>query len=106
LNVLHYNDEAGRAAYLAGLHAAQVLIFEHTGKTIRRHRGVQNELRKLIRDDPRFDAELRAFLGRTYSLKAVADYEIGPDAEISLGHAQQAIATASRFVDIIADLLG
>jgi uncharacterized protein (UPF0332 family) len=27
LDVLHYNDEAGRAAYLAGLHVAQALIF-------------------------------------------------------------------------------
>jgi hypothetical protein len=27
-------DEAGRAAYLAGLHGAQALIVEHTGKFI------------------------------------------------------------------------
>jgi uncharacterized protein (UPF0332 family) len=40
LDVLHYNDEAGRAAYLAGLHAAQALIFERNGKVIKRHRGV------------------------------------------------------------------
>ena len=38
-------DEAGRAAYLAGLHAAQAVIVERTGKVIKRHRGVQNELR-------------------------------------------------------------
>jgi hypothetical protein len=31
LNVLHYNDEAGRAVYLAALHAAQ-------GAHIRAHR--------------------------------------------------------------------
>jgi uncharacterized protein (UPF0332 family) len=34
-------DEAGRAAYLAGLHAAQALVVERTGKVIRRH-GVFN----------------------------------------------------------------
>jgi uncharacterized protein (UPF0332 family) len=27
LEVMHYSDEAGRAAYLAGLHAPQALIF-------------------------------------------------------------------------------
>jgi uncharacterized protein (UPF0332 family) len=36
LDVLHYNDEAGRAAYLAGLHAAQALIFERSGLIIKR----------------------------------------------------------------------
>jgi uncharacterized protein (UPF0332 family) len=36
LDVMHYSDEAGRAAYLAGMHAAQALIFERTGKVIKR----------------------------------------------------------------------
>ena len=41
LDVLHYNDEAGRGGVsLAGLHAAQALIFERNGKVIKRHRGV------------------------------------------------------------------
>jgi uncharacterized protein (UPF0332 family) len=71
-------DEAGRAVYLAGLHAAQAVIVERTGKVIKRHRGVQNELRRLTNDDPRFDLELRAFLGRAYNFKAIADYETGP----------------------------
>ena len=33
-------DEAGRAAYLAGPHAAQAMIVERTGRVIKRHRGV------------------------------------------------------------------
>jgi uncharacterized protein (UPF0332 family) len=41
LDAHHWPDEAGRAAYLAGLHAAQALIFENTGKVIKRHSGVQ-----------------------------------------------------------------
>ena len=36
--VHHWSDEAGRAAYLAGLHAAQALIFERTGHTRKRSR--------------------------------------------------------------------
>ena len=71
-------DAAGRTAYLAGLHAAQALIFERTSKVIKRHRGVQNELQRLTKDEPRFDPELRAFLARTYNLKAIADYDTDP----------------------------
>jgi uncharacterized protein (UPF0332 family) len=73
-------DEAARAAYLAGLHAAQAVIVERTGRVIRRHRGVRNELWRLLKGDPRFDAELRGFLGRAYNLKSIADYETGPEA--------------------------
>jgi uncharacterized protein (UPF0332 family) len=98
LDLMHYADEAGRAAYLAGLHAAQALIFERTGKVIRRHRGVQNELRRLTKDEPRFDLELHAFLGRTYNLKAIADYETGPGAEVTVDQAEQAIETARRLI--------
>jgi uncharacterized protein (UPF0332 family) len=104
-DVMHYNDEAGRAAYLAGLHAAQALIFERTDSVIKRHRGVQNELRRLTRDDPRFDPELRAFLGRTYNLKATADYATEPNSEVTVEQAQQAIETAGRFIACIEELL-
>jgi uncharacterized protein (UPF0332 family) len=98
-------DEAGRAAYLAGLHAAQAVIVERTGKVIKRHRGVQNELRRLTNDDPRFDPELRAFLGRAYNLKAIADYETGPGARVSAELARATIETARRFVEVVAALL-
>jgi len=33
-------DEAGRAAYLAGFHAAQAFIYEQTGRTVKTHSGV------------------------------------------------------------------
>jgi uncharacterized protein (UPF0332 family) len=105
LDAHRWPDEAGRAAYLAGLHAAQALIFERTGKVIRRHRGVQNEVRRLTRDEPRFDLELQAFLGRTYNLKAIADYETGPGAEVTVDQAEQAIETARRFIAGIGELL-
>jgi|SRR5215472_5387507 len=98
-------DEAGRAAYLAGLHAAQALIFENTGKVIKRHRGVQRELARLMKDQQRFDADLRAFLGRTYNLKAIADYETGPGSYVTPGQARTAIETAARFIDCITELL-
>ena len=76
-------DEAGREAYLAGLHAAQALIVERTGDVMKRHRGVQGELARLTKDTPEFDPKLRIFLGRTYDLKAIADYETDPDCQVS-----------------------
>ena len=99
-------DEAGRAAYLAGLHAAQALVFERSGSVVKRHRGVQNALYRLTKDDPGFDPELRAFLGRAYNLREIADYMTGPGAEISGERAQDAIATARRLVATIGGLLG
>ena len=65
---------------------------------------MQRELARLTKDTPQFDTELRAFLGRTYNLKAIADYEIGPDAKVSPEMAADAIETARRFVARMAEL--
>ena len=70
LDAHHLADQAAGAAYLAGLHGVEALIFEHADNIIRRHCGVQRELGRLANDDPRFDHELRALLGRAYDLKA------------------------------------
>jgi uncharacterized protein (UPF0332 family) len=106
LDVLHWPEDAGRPAYLAGLHAAQALIFERTGNIAKSHRGVQHEFGRLTKDDPKFDVDLRTFLGRTYDFKAIADYLTGSDSQISIEQAQQAIATARRFIETIAVSLG
>lgn len=98
-------DEAGREAYLAGLHAAQALIVEITGKLVKTHRGVQHELARLTKDAPDFDIELRAFLGRTYNLKAIADYEIDPGSKVSPESAAEAIETTKHFVAKMAELV-
>jgi uncharacterized protein (UPF0332 family) len=76
-------DDAGRAAYLAGLHAAQVFIFETTEGVLKRHSGVQREFSRLVKDDPRVETGLRTFLSRTYQLKAIADYLTGPGSHVS-----------------------
>jgi uncharacterized protein (UPF0332 family) len=98
-------DEAGRAAYMAGLHAARALIFESTGEITKSHRRAQAEFGRLTKDDSRFDLELRAFLGRTFNLKALADYETGPGSHVSPERAREAIHTARRFVECVADML-
>jgi uncharacterized protein (UPF0332 family) len=106
VDVLHYTDEAGRAAYLAGYHAAQALIFERTGREARTHRGLNSQFNRLAKDDPRFDIDLRRFLAQAYDLKAVADYEFGPGSAVPLERVEAAIVAAARLVDCIAKLLG
>ncbi len=96
-----FTDEAGRAAYLAGYHAAQGLIFQREDKVFKTHNGVQGEFARLVKEDPHFDSGLRAFLGRAYNLKAVADYESGPGSKVSYAQATEAIKAAGRFVDVI-----
>jgi uncharacterized protein (UPF0332 family) len=59
----------------------------------------------LTKDEPRFDLELRAFLGRTYNLKAIADYGTDPGPEVTVEQAQQALDTATRFIACIEELL-
>ncbi len=99
------NEAAGRTAYLAGLHAAQALIFEATGRVFKKHATVQSEFGRLVKDEPRIDPELRGFLGRTYELKAIADYGIGPLAHVSAAAAREAVQAGRRFVDYVASLI-
>jgi uncharacterized protein (UPF0332 family) len=105
LDVMHYADEAGRAAYLAGFHAAEALISERTGKVAHTHDGVNSQFNLLTRGDARVGDELRAFLGRTYNLKALADYETGPGSVVTPERAEEALAVALRFVEVVAALL-
>jgi uncharacterized protein (UPF0332 family) len=98
-------EAAVRTAYLAGFHAAQALIFETSGRIYKSHSGVHGEFSRLVKDDPHVDDDLRAFLGRTYSLKAIADYETGPGSHVSAESARDAITTARRFIALIAGLL-
>jgi uncharacterized protein (UPF0332 family) len=100
------HEAAGRAAYLAGFHAAQAFISERTGRSVKTHKGVHGELYRLMKHHPDFTTDLRAFLSRTYDLKTVADYEIGPDAQISREQAHTALEAARRFVAYFAAKLG
>jgi uncharacterized protein (UPF0332 family) len=99
------NEPAGRTAYLAGFHAAQALIFETSGRIHKSHAGVQREFSRLVKDDRRVDDPLRAFLGRTYSLKAIADYETGTGSHVSAKAARDAIDAARRFVECVTNLV-
>jgi uncharacterized protein (UPF0332 family) len=105
LDVMHYSDEAGRASYLAGFHAAQAFIFSHTGKVVKSHSGLRSTFARLAKDEPSMDRTLTRFLGRAYKLKEIADYGIGPHAVVTTADAPEMIDAAARFIDCIATLL-
>jgi uncharacterized protein (UPF0332 family) len=106
LDAHHWPDEAGRASYLAGFHAAQAFVFENTGKVAKSHKGLQTEFARLVKDDPRFNMELRGFLGRAYNLKTIADYETGSGSPVSPKRAAEANQMGRRFVEcVVASLL-
>lgn len=102
---IQLGEDAGRAAYLAGFHAAQALIFERTGASAKTHRGVQAQFAKLTRHEPRLTVDLRRFLAEAYNLKTVADYETGPHAAIPVDRASAAADTAERLIACIEELL-
>jgi uncharacterized protein (UPF0332 family) len=99
------NDQAGRTAYLAAFHGAQALIFERTGRVLKTHKGVHAEFLRLTKDERRFRDDLRRFLSRAYNLKAVADYESGPDSGVPEHESRAALATAAEFLAGIDTLL-
>ncbi|HWY16409.1 MAG TPA: HEPN domain-containing protein [Rhizomicrobium sp.] len=103
--IVQLNEDAGRAAYLAGFQAAQALIFERTGTVTKTHKGAHTEFARLTRNEPRVDTELRRFLPQAYDLKAVCDYELGPDAVVPHEKAAAAVETAHRFVECISALV-
>lgn len=96
------NDAAGRTAYLAGFHAAQAYVFERLGGVVKTHNGLQSEFLRLTRGDDRLGPSARSFLSRAYNLKAIADYETGPDAEITPDRARSAVRGAQAFVTQVA----
>lgn len=104
INVQLGND-AGRNAYLAAFHAAQAYIFFRKGAAAKSHNGVHSEFSRLTREEPSIDKELRRFLSQAYNLKAVADYDTGPDSTVPLEQARIALIKAESFVEHIAKLL-
>ncbi len=99
---INLSNDAARSAYLAAFHAAQSYIFERTGKIAKTHQGVQREFHRLAMGEPSIDQSYPKFLSYAYNLKAVADYETGPDSDIPIERTKEAIETAGRFVACIA----
>jgi len=100
-----YAGEAARGAYLAALQAAQAYIVEHAGRAAKTHAGAHSQFAQLAMHELRIDEELRSFLPEGYTLKAIADYEVGDDAEIPKDEAAAAVEKGRRFVECIAGVL-
>lgn len=98
-------DAAGRAAYFAAFHAAQALVFEHTGPVTKTHNGVRTEFQRLTKEDSRLDPTLRRFLSEAYNLKSLADYEIEPGLVVSPERAVAALKRAHEFVAYFASTI-
>jgi len=96
---------AARSAYYAAFHAAEGLIFEHTGKVAKTHSGVRSEFARLTRDAPEIDRAFSTFLSEGYKLKEISDYSVDPSEEITPEEANRAIANAECFVAGVAALL-
>ena len=105
LNILHYSDEAARAAYLAGFNAAQALVFTRRGRIAKTHRGLRSTFAELVTDQPGLDPSFTRFLAEAYRSKENVDYGGGDGAPVTEAEAQQMIETAARLIEAIAKIL-
>jgi uncharacterized protein (UPF0332 family) len=96
---------AARSAYYAAFHAAQAFIIHRTGKIAKTHSGVRSEFFRLARETPELDNALPVFLAKAYRFKEVADYDVGPDAVVTVAEADDAITSAAHFIASITALL-
>ena len=86
---------AAREAYSTARRAAQVFIFERTGKVVKTHGGVHSRFSELWMAEG-MDKSLPTFLGEGLSFKQAADYADGVEADAD--QAEEAIAAAERFI--------
>jgi len=105
MTVVHLNDDAGRAVCPVCFHVAQAMIFEREGRVLKTHRGVQTELNRLMRDDPRADGHFVGFLARAYTFKTVADYGFDTPTHPTDADVGDALRHARRFFDPFTALL-
>jgi uncharacterized protein (UPF0332 family) len=97
--------QAARLAYYGQFHAAQAYIFERAGKVVKTHKGVRKEFHRLALSDPLLPPSLASQLSSDFRFKEIADYETAKSVTITSQIAQDAIATAERFVATIRSAL-
>lgn len=96
---------AARSAYYAAFHAAEALIIERSGKIAKTHSGVRAEFARLLSAAPGAERWLLRFLAQAYKYKEISDYGVGLEAVIVDQDAAAAIASATRFVQSISELI-
>ena len=65
---------------------------------------MQSEFARLAKLEPAIETGLRAFLGRAFNLKTIADYGTGPASSVGRSRAAEAIEAARGFVAAIESL--
>lgn len=60
---------------------------------------------RIALEEPLLDSAFVRLLAQSYKFKEVADYGVGPTAEISVADAEAVIATAGRFIAAISHIL-
>lgn len=100
-----FAEKSGRAACMAGFHAAQACIFELSGQIAKTHSGMQAQFAFLVKDEKDFNQSLRGFLDRAYALKSICDYEIDPDVKIISQQARETFEHARSFVHKVRDFV-
>ncbi|HWA23639.1 MAG TPA: hypothetical protein VG735_14690 [Caulobacterales bacterium] len=90
---------------MAGLHAANALIFERTDAPPKAHRGANIVFARLAQDEPAISEHLRGFLGRYYVLKDVSDYGLAPGSNITPDAIQEVITDARLLIDAVRQAL-
>ena len=73
-------------------------LSEDIARTVKTHKGVQMEFYRLTKDDPGLPADVKGFLAHGFVLKTVADYGVGPGADVPYDEALEAIGVASRSI--------
>ena len=96
---------AARSAYYAAFHAAQAFIVERTGKIAKTHSGVRSEFARLAKDTPGIGKGFAAFLAQAYLYKEIGDYGVGHGVNVTMAEADDAIATAERFIGCVTTVL-
>ena len=89
---------AARSAYYAAFHAAEALIFEETGKSVKTHRGVRVEFARLTKHEVGIPENITQMRAQGYQYKEICDYSTDPTDTISLRDAEAIIDLAMHFV--------
>ncbi len=89
---------AARSAYYAAFHAAEALIFERTGRSVKTHRGVRIEFVRLTNGLVPPTQDMADFLAKSYRYKELSDYSTDRTRTVSEADARDLIERGSDFV--------
>jgi uncharacterized protein (UPF0332 family) len=81
------------------------MIFERANIVAKTHKGVHHEFHRMAKAEPTFPPGFAGDLSDAYRYKEAADYETASANPATQAVAQDAIATAERFVSLVRQAL-